>query len=87
MSEEERNLDLLMNVGLAVSAELGRTTMRVSEVLKLGAGSLIELDRAAGAPVDVFVNERLVARGEVVAVDDRFGVRVTEVLARKAKRP
>jgi flagellar motor switch protein FliN/FliY len=87
VSEEERNLDLLMNVGLAVSAELGRTTMRVSEVLKLGAGSLIELDRAAGAPVDVFVNERLVARGEVVAVDDRFGVRVTEVLARKAKRP
>jgi flagellar motor switch protein FliN/FliY len=87
MSEEERNLDLLMNVGLAVSAELGRTTMRVSEVLKLGAGSLIELDRHAGAPIDVFVNERLVARGEVVAVDDRFGVRVTEVVARRAKRP
>jgi flagellar motor switch protein FliN/FliY len=86
MSEESRNLDLLMNVSLGVSAELGRCTMRVSEVLKIGKGSIVALDRPAGAPVDVYVNNRLVARGEVIAVDERFGVRVTEVLARKVPR-
>jgi len=83
---DSRNLDLLMNVSLGVSAELGRCTMRVSDVLKLGKGSIVELDRLAGSPVDVLVNNRLVARGEVVAVDDRFGVRVTEVVARKGPR-
>ncbi len=86
MIDDSRNLDLLMNVSLAVSAELGRCTMRVSDVLKLGKGSIVELDRLAGGPVDVLVNNRLVARGEVVAVDDRFGIRVTEVVARKAMR-
>ena len=86
MIDDSRNLDLLMNVSLAVSAELGRCTMRVSDVLKLGKGSIVELDRLAGGPVDVLVNNRLVARGEVVAVDDRFGIRVTEVVARKAAR-
>jgi flagellar motor switch protein FliN/FliY len=83
---DERNLDLLMNVALGVSAELGRCTMRVSDVLKLGKGSLVELDRLAGAPVDVLVNGRLVARGDVVAIDDRFGVRLTEVVARRVSR-
>jgi flagellar motor switch protein FliN/FliY len=86
MIDDSRNLDLLMNVSLAVSAELGRCTMRVSDVLKLGKGSIVELDRLAGGPVDVLVNNRLVARGEVVAVDDRFGIRVTEVVARKSVR-
>ena len=83
---DSRNLDLLMNVALGVSAELGRCTMRVSDVLKLGKGSVVELDRLAGGPIDVLVNDRLVARGEVVAVDDRFGVRITEVVARKTVR-
>ena len=83
---DSRNLDLLMNVALGVSAELGRCTMRVSDVLKLGKGSVVELDRLAGGPIDVLVNNRLVARGEVVAVDDRFGVRITEVVARKTPR-
>jgi flagellar motor switch protein FliN/FliY len=82
----DRNLDLLMNVSLGVSAELGRCTLRVCDVLRLGKGSIIELDRLAGGPIDVLVNDRLVARGEVVAVDDRFGVRVTEVIARQAPR-
>ncbi len=80
------NLDLLMNVSLGVTAELGRCTMRVSDVLKLGKGSIVELDRLAGSAIDVLVNNRLVARGDVVAVDDRFGVRITEVVARKAPR-
>lgn len=83
---DSRNLDLLMNVSLGVSAELGRCTMRVSDVLNLGKGSIVELDRLAGSPIDVLVNGRLVARGEIVAVDDRFGVRVTEVVARKGPR-
>ena len=86
MIDDGRNIDLLMNVSLGVSAELGRCTMRVSDVLKLGKGSVLELDRLAGGPVDVLVNGRLVARGEVVAVDDRFGVRITEVVARKGPR-
>jgi flagellar motor switch protein FliN len=84
--DDGRNVDLLMNVSLAVSAELGRCTMRVSDVLKIAKGSIVELDHLAGGPIDVLVNGRLVARGEVVAVDDRFGVRVTEVVARKGPR-
>lgn len=83
----DRNFDLLMNVSLGVSAELGRCRMRVSDVLKIGTGSIVELDRLASSPIDLFVNDRLVARGEVVAVDDRFGVRITEVIARKGPRP
>jgi flagellar motor switch protein FliN/FliY len=86
MIDDSRNLDLLMNVSLAVTAELGRCTMRVSDVLKIGKGSIVELDRLAGSAIDVLVNDRLVARGEVVAVDDRFGVRITEVVARKGMR-
>jgi flagellar motor switch protein FliN/FliY len=86
VSAEPANLDLLMNVSLGVTAELGRCTLRVSDVLKLGRGSIVELDRIAGAPIDVLVNNRLVARGEVIAVDDRFGVRVTEVIARRGAR-
>jgi flagellar motor switch protein FliN/FliY len=86
MIDDGRNIDLLMNVALGVSAELGRCTMRVSDVLKLGKGSVVELDRLAGGPIDVLVNNRLVARGEIVAVDDRFGVRITEVVVRKNVR-
>lgn len=82
-----RNLDLLMNVSLGVSAELGRCSMRVSDVLKLGNGSVVELDKLAGGPIDLLVNNRLVARGEIVASGDRFGVRITEVVARRAPRP
>jgi flagellar motor switch protein FliN/FliY len=85
MSADDGNLDLLMNVSLGVTAELGRCTMRVSDVLKIGRGSIVELDRLAGAPIDVLVNARLIARGEVVAIDDRFGVRVTEVVARRPR--
>jgi flagellar motor switch protein FliN/FliY len=86
MIDDGRNIDLLMNVSLAVSAELGRCTMRVSDVLKIAKGSIVELDRIAGAPIDVLVNDRLVARGEVVASGERYGVRITEVIARKAPR-
>lgn len=86
MTDEARNLDLLMNVALGVTAELGRCSLRVADVLKLGPGSIVELDRSAGAAVDVYVNARLVARGEIVAVDERYGVRLTEIVARKTAR-
>lgn len=76
----KRNLDLLMSVPLQVTAELGKCKMTVQEILKLGAGSVVELDRMAGGPVDLLVNNKLVARGEVVAIEDNFGVRVTEII-------
>lgn len=74
------NLELLLGVTLLVTVELGRARMSIEEVLKLGPGSVVELDKQAGEPVDVLVNDRLVARGEVVVIDDRFGVRITDVL-------
>lgn len=77
---DQQNLDLLMNVPLQVTAELGKCKMAVSEILKLGTGSIVELDRLAGGPVDLLVNNKLVARGEVIAIDDNFGVRVTELI-------
>jgi flagellar motor switch protein FliN/FliY len=74
------NLDVLLGVTLQVTVELGRTKMNIQEILQLGPGSVIELDKLAGEPVDVLVNNRLIARGEVVVIDDRFGVRITDVL-------
>jgi flagellar motor switch protein FliN/FliY len=85
VKEQDASLELLMNVSLAVSAELGRCKLRLSELLKLGNGAVVELDRRAGGPIDLFVNGRLIARGEIVAVDDRFGVRITEIVARGAR--
>jgi len=76
------NIDLLSDLQMAVSVELGRTELSVADVLALGSGSVIELDRLAGEPVDILVNDRLIARGEVVVVDENFGVRIVEVLPR-----
>lgn len=77
-------LDVLFDVEMGVTAELGRTRMLVRDVLDLCPGSVIELDRAAGAPVDVLVNGMLIARGEVVVIDEEFGVRITEVIGYQA---
>ncbi|MBI3762806.1 MAG: flagellar motor switch protein FliN [Chloroflexi bacterium] len=74
------SIDLLMDVPLRISVELGRTRMSVRQVLELQNGSVVELDRMAGEPVDVMVNDRLMARGEVVVVDDKFGIRITEIV-------
>jgi flagellar motor switch protein FliN/FliY len=71
-----------MSVPLKITAELGTCKMLVEDILKLGTGSIVELDRLAGGPVDLLVNDRLVARGEVVAIDEKFGVRVTELIER-----
>src|SRR3984957_5422443 len=75
------SIDLLRDVELNVKIELGRSRMLVEEVLKLAEGSVVELDKLAGDPVDVFVNERLVARGEVLVLNDNFCVRVNEIVA------
>jgi flagellar motor switch protein FliN/FliY len=74
------SLDILMDIPLEISVELGRVRMFVKDVLDLGTGSIVELDKAAGEPVDVLVNGRLVAKGEVVVIEDNFGVRITEIL-------
>ncbi|MCG3129767.1 MAG: hypothetical protein FLDDKLPJ_00502 [Phycisphaerae bacterium] len=73
-------LDMLYDVNLQVTIELGRTRMLVEDVLKLGEGSVVELDRLAGDPVDIYANERLIARGEILVLNDNFCVRVGEVL-------
>ena len=74
-------LDMLHDVEMEVSAELGRTRMSVRELLSLTPGAIIELDRAAGSPADLLVNGRLIARGEVVVVDENFGIRITEIVS------
>src|SRR6185436_546218 len=78
--QESDGLSLLMDIPLEISVELGRVKMLVKDVVELGTGSIVEIDKAAGEPVDVMVNGRLVARGEVVVIEDNFGVRLTEIL-------
>jgi flagellar motor switch protein FliN/FliY len=75
------NFAMLMDVGLNLTVELGRTHLTVRQVLDLQKGSVLELDRIAGDAVDIFVNDRLVARGDVVVVDDKFGVRIVELMS------
>ncbi|MCK9275544.1 MAG: flagellar motor switch protein FliN [Syntrophales bacterium] len=75
------NLDFILEIPLKVSAELGRCRMLVNDLLQLGQGSVIELDKMAGEPMDIFVNNRLIARGEVVVANERFGVRLTDVVS------
>lgn len=82
-NNEHRNLDMLMDIPLKVTVELGRTKRTIKEILELSAGSVIELDKLAGEPVDIHVNEKLMAKGEVVVIDENFGVRVTDILSPK----
>jgi len=77
---ESKTLDLLMDIPLDVKIELGRTSMLVEDILRLGKGAVISLDKLAGDPVDVIVNGRPVARGEVVVLNDNFCVRITEIV-------
>ena len=78
--EQAQNLELIMSVPLEVSVEIGRTRRKVEDILTFSKGSLVVLDKLAGDQVDLFVNGLCVARGDVVVVDDNFGVRITEVL-------
>jgi flagellar motor switch protein FliN/FliY len=74
------DLDAVYDIPVQMSAVLGRATMQVSQLLKLGRGAVVELDRKVGEAIDIYVNNRLVARGEVVVVDDRLGVTMTEII-------
>lgn len=81
VAKQARTIDLLSDVNLNVKIELGRTRLLVEDVLKLAAGAIVELDKLAGDPVDVYVNDRHVARGEVLVLNDSFCVRINEILA------
>ena len=75
-----RELETVYDIPVQVSAVLGKSQLQVSNLLRLGPGAIVELDRKVGEPIDIFVNNRLVARGEVVVVDDRLGVTMTEII-------
>lgn len=79
-SDELENIGLLMQVPLRLSVELGSVKMSVAEILKLGTGSIVELERSVTDPVDLLVNNKPIARGEIVAVEESFGLRITELL-------
>lgn len=79
--EQARSIEFLLDVPLDVSVEIGRCRMMIHELLQLGQGAVIELDKLAGEPLDVLINNRLIARGEAVVVNERFGVRLTEIIS------
>jgi flagellar motor switch protein FliN/FliY len=79
-TEGNITLDAVSDIPVNVSVVLGKTTMQVNQLLKLGRGAVIELERKVGEPIDIYVNNRLVARGEVVVVEDRIGVTMTEII-------
>jgi len=82
---EGNNLDLILDIPLRVTVELGRSRMVVSELLNLGQGSVIELNKLAGEPMEILVNDKLVARGEAVVVNEKFGVRLTDIISPKER--
>ncbi len=77
---DKKNIGLLMDVPLQIAVELGRTTKKIREILEFGQGSIIELDKLAGEPVDILVNGKVIAKGEVVVIDESFGVRITDII-------
>jgi flagellar motor switch protein FliN/FliY len=78
--QNAKDLEAVYDIPVQISAVLGRATMQVSQLLKLGRGAVVELDRKVGEAIDIYVNNRLVARGEVVVVDERLGVTMTEIV-------
>ena len=78
---ESNNLNMLLDIPLQVTVELGRTKRSVKEIFEMSSGSIIELDKLAGEPVDILVNNRHIAKGEVVVIDENFGVRITDILS------
>ena len=79
--EKIKKLDMILDIPLKVSVELGRTKLLVNDLLQLGQGSVIELSKLAGDPLEVLVNDKLVARGEVVVVNEKFGIRLTDIVS------
>jgi flagellar motor switch protein FliN/FliY len=80
-ASEISNLDFILDIPLEVSVELGRAKMLISDLLQLGQGSVIELTKLAGEPLEIFVNQKLIARGEVVVVNEKFGIRMTDIIS------
>jgi flagellar motor switch protein FliN/FliY len=76
-----RNLEFILDVALQVTVEVGRTRMTIQDLLRLGQGSVVELEKLAGEPLDIFINGKQVARGEAVIVNDKFGVRLTDIIS------
>ncbi len=76
-------MDLLLGVNLDVSVEIGKAKRKIKDIVEFGQGTVIELNKQAGAPVDIMVNGRLLAHGDVVVIDDNFGVRITEIVGTK----
>jgi flagellar motor switch protein FliN/FliY len=79
-ASEKKNISLIMDLPLQVTVELGRTQKLIRDILEFGAGSIIELDKLAGEPVDIMVNGKAIAKGEVVVIDESFGVRITDII-------
>ncbi len=76
-----QNLDFILDIPLKVTVELGRTKVYVKELLQLGQGSVVELDKLAGEPLEILVNDKLIAKGEVVVVNEKFGIRLTDIIS------
>lgn len=81
VEHEERELDFILDIPLELSVELGKTKMLVNDLLQLGQGSIIELNKLAGEPLEIYINRKLVARGEVVVINEKFGVRLTDIIS------
>ncbi len=80
-AQMHRDMDFLLDIPLEVTVELGRTRMLIKDLLQLGQGSVVELEKVAGEPMEILVNDKLVARGEVVVVNEKFGVRLTDIIS------
>jgi flagellar motor switch protein FliN len=80
-TEKISNMELLLDIPLEITAELGRTRMIINDLLQLGQGSVIELNKLAGEPLEILVNQKLIARGEVVVVNEKFGIRLTDIIS------
>lgn len=76
-----RDMDFLLDIPLQITVELGRTRMLIKDLLQLSQGSVVELEKLAGEPMEIFINNKLVARGEVVVVNEKFGVRLTDIIS------
>lgn len=78
---QQRNMDFILDIPLEITVELGRTTLMINDLLKLGQGSVVELSKVAGETLEVLANQRLIARGEVVVVNEKYGIRLTEIIS------
>lgn len=81
INSNKENIDLIMDVPLEITVELGRTKRLIKDILEFGPGTVVELDRLAGEPVDVIVNGKFIAKAEVVVIDESFGVRITDIVS------